>query len=237
MSANPSLSPLEFQTQGRDLVIVTLRPALSEAPWAEIEQSGDEVIAHLGSTTRPRCVIDLSPLTYMGSSLVALMVRIWKSVRSRQGTCVVACPNEVVRQVIDLAGLDKVWTIVDSREEAFRRLNVAPNGEAVNAGWKLAVLVLGLLAAVVAISGASLDHLGQGAPRTNQWLSYGGAAAAFLSGLVTLLCDRSRRRYLGLIVLLAGTAVALYSVASERRDEAPISAAATSSPDGNRFIT
>jgi len=91
-------------------------PEIVEAPWADIETFGSQIINELGE--KPSCIIDLSNLNYIGSSLVALMVRVWKEIHQRHGRMVVVCSHRVVLDVLAMAGLDKIWTIAPSLPQA-----------------------------------------------------------------------------------------------------------------------
>jgi anti-anti-sigma factor len=107
-----------------DLVTLILRPAVTHSSWSDIEAYGAEVRAELERRVRPVCLVDLSQLTYMGSAMVALLVRVWKVVQSRDGRMVVVCPHPGVQDVIRLAGLDKIWTVTVDREAAIKRLGL-----------------------------------------------------------------------------------------------------------------
>lgn len=107
-----------------DHVTVILHPSSAESSWADVEAFGMDVRHELERRQRPACVVDLSPLTYMGSSVVALLVQLWKDVQSRQGRMVVVCGNPMVLEVLRIAGLDKLWNITAERTSAERQLGV-----------------------------------------------------------------------------------------------------------------
>ncbi|HWL10289.1 MAG TPA: STAS domain-containing protein [Planctomicrobium sp.] len=111
----------------KDHVNVTLRPEITQASWSDVENFGANVRTELENRNSPACVVDLSPLTYMGSSIVALIVRVWKVVESRGGKMVVVCPHPGVIEVIKLAGLDKLWVLVPELTTAQKKLGVKPS--------------------------------------------------------------------------------------------------------------
>ena len=114
-----------------DHVTVVLYPPVTETSWSEIEAFGADVRNELESRSSPTCLVDLTPLTYMGSAIVALIVRVWKVVQSKGGRMVVVSGNPVVLDVIRLAGLDKVWTIVPEISSGRKKLGVRiPKDEA-----------------------------------------------------------------------------------------------------------
>jgi anti-anti-sigma factor len=107
-----------------DHVSVVLRPAVTQSSWSEVEAFGADVRHELERREAPACLVDLSPLDYMGSAIVALIVRIWKVVQARGGKMVVICANPAVLEVIRLAGLDKLWTITSGLDDAQRKLGL-----------------------------------------------------------------------------------------------------------------
>lgn len=118
-----SMPPCEM-VAFKDHVTVTLRPEIVQSSWSDIESFGGDVRTELESRRSPACVVDLSPLTYMGSAIVALIVRVWKVVQAQDGKMVVVCKHPGVREVIELAGLDKIWTIAPELSVAQKKLGV-----------------------------------------------------------------------------------------------------------------
>src|SRR5262245_3226232 len=84
--------------------VVTLLPGLKDAPWADIEQIGTEIIQRLQEVPAPALLVDLSPVNYMGSVQVALVVRMYKTIKERGGNIVVVTQEPLVREVLSLAG-------------------------------------------------------------------------------------------------------------------------------------
>ncbi len=110
-------APFRFTQQG-NLSILTLLPELNNVQWGEIDAIGTQVLSSLESQSHPVLIVDLSPLSYMGSAMVALIVRAWKATQPKKGKICVVCPHPGVKEVLKLAALDKVWDIVDNMDEA-----------------------------------------------------------------------------------------------------------------------
>ena len=109
-------------------LIITLLPELNDKQWADIERVGTEIVEQISTATSPpKVLVDLTPLSYMGSAMVALIVRLYKTVNSRGGKMAVVNQHELVFEVLKLAGLTKLWTIVPNREEAFAAMGVKPS--------------------------------------------------------------------------------------------------------------
>jgi len=131
----------------RSHAAVTIRPQLTEAEWSEIQQAGDDILGQIQGANPRGVLIDLSPLEYMGSSLVAMVVRFWKAIQPQKEQFVVVSNSEVVREVLDLSGLGKMWQIVDTKEEGLKRLGVT-SGTGVK--WWAVVVAAVILVALVA---------------------------------------------------------------------------------------
>ena len=114
-------TPYQFES-GNGYSIIKFEPKLNDVQWAEIDQIGTDILSKLNGQAQPACLIDLTALNYMGSSMVALVVRLWKSVKEQKGRMAVVNQHEMVLEVLQLAGLDKIWTIVATREEGLKQL-------------------------------------------------------------------------------------------------------------------
>jgi anti-anti-sigma factor len=184
--------------------IVTLQPEISQARWADVEKVGGELLASLESNNGTKAwLIDLSPLDYMGSAQVALLVRLWKAVQNRGGRVVVVCAEGVPEEVLRLAGLNKVWTIVRTRPQGLKQLGVLEGGG--TEPKTPVVAVLGLLFSLAAVVGLLLLWRGASVPRSVLLtLLYGGAAAAVLLGLISAVGRGRTSRALGVAAALAG---------------------------------
>lgn len=129
---------------------VTIRPELTESEWADIQQAGDEILQQI-TVAKPRgLLVDLTPLEYMGSSLVAMVVRFWKAIQPQQQQFVVVSNSEVVRQVLELSGLAKMWEIVETKEQGLKRLGVTAGGNR-SKWWAVIVVAVVLVAAAIGI--------------------------------------------------------------------------------------
>ncbi|MCA8998600.1 MAG: STAS domain-containing protein [Planctomycetaceae bacterium] len=91
---------------------------MMNATWDSVNTFGDQTSEELRKLNHPAFVVDLTPLTYLGSSAVAMLVRLWKDVRTQGGKMAVICTHPVVLEVLTIASLDKVWNIVGTSEKA-----------------------------------------------------------------------------------------------------------------------
>jgi anti-anti-sigma factor len=101
-----------------------LLPGLNEANWSDVEQVGSAVLAKLKESSTNKLLVDLSKLNYMGSSQVALLVRVWKALKPMNGRIAVLYESNVVRDVLSIAGLKGIWDICPKREIAMAALGI-----------------------------------------------------------------------------------------------------------------
>ncbi len=101
-----------------------LMPGLNEVQWGGVESLGTDLIGRLERAPSAKLLVDLTPLNYMGSSQVALLVRLWKTLKAKSGTMVVLATSDVVQKVLTIAGLNTLWDIVGTESEAYAALGV-----------------------------------------------------------------------------------------------------------------
>jgi anti-sigma B factor antagonist len=69
-----------------------------------------------------RLVIDMSETTFIDSTTLGVLLSVVKRVRPEGGTVVLVCPDRNVRRIFEITLLDRVFAIVDTRDEAFAEL-------------------------------------------------------------------------------------------------------------------
>lgn len=207
----PSSLPYELEIDRRR-ALVSLLSQLNEIPWAEIERVGGDIVARLQELDQPALLVDLTGLDYMGSAQVALVVRLFKTVKERQGRMVVAVGHPMVLEVLTLAGLNKIWTIVDTRQEGMQLLGFGASDEASpGGGWLIAGGILCLAVSAVGMS-VLLTKANWLPLQQALYLELAAAALAFPAGLLVVLKCRGARRTLGTGVLIGSVALLLASV-------------------------
>ena len=71
-----------------------------------------EIIADQG-----RYLYDLSPLTYISSAGLRVLLATTKAIRRREGRYVMCAPNTNIRHILDISGFATLFPITDSAEE------------------------------------------------------------------------------------------------------------------------
>ncbi len=143
--------PYRFD-ETRGYCTLALLPRINDAQWGEIEEYGTKILETLENPKSKSFLLDLTALNYIGSALVALIVRLWKSAEQRQGRMVVVNNDSTVYEVLEIAGLTNLWSIVDTRDEAVDELE----GTTVKRVTKKALSILWPLGGILAVVGAAL---------------------------------------------------------------------------------
>lgn len=231
MSTASNEAPYRFE-KNDSLLQLTLEPELNDVQWSEIDTLGTNVLLVLEDKQAPTMIVDLSPLSYMGSAMVALIVRLWKAVKAKNGRMAVVCPHDMVREVLVLAGLDKVWTITETREEAVKALGLK-EGQAVMSSPSVAtgtgsapvsvqsspadstpvvvtavLLTVSVIGIILGIVGVVLLLATPDVPsNVSLGLAIGGAGVSFITGLICVIQSGLTARYVGIGTLVASVAV------------------------------
>ena len=160
-------------------------------------------------TPYPFLLLDLTNLDYIGSALVALIVRLWKTTDEQHGRMIVINHNAAVREVLEIAGLTKVWTIVETREQALERVEAWR----VAAVTRKALSVLWPLAGIAGLTGAgiflylTLQSSGIIDQRIAQVLQFGCVALGLVAGTLSASRGVGAWKWIGIALVVASVAV------------------------------
>jgi anti-anti-sigma factor len=194
--------------QKDEYTVVCLLPGMNDRPWDEIESLGAEVVEKVAERKKPSILVDLAPLNYMGSALVALIVRIWKSVQEQEGRLVVVVQDDMVREVLTLAGLTKVWTIVGTRDEGLYELGVSKEAVIEKRESRLLVFVGPLAVLVAAIALGLMWSPAKLIERQPALVvAIGMSALAMFVGLLTVVREMGQRRLVAILVVLLAASI------------------------------
>lgn len=208
--ATASNAPIEFEDQ-RGFCTVRLNPVLMSLSWSEVESETTDAINKIKQSKNNAVMVDMAAMETINSGLVASLVRIWKTMQQRKGRFSLVSSNEMVTDVLKTAGLWKLWTIVDERDEAVYQLGAGKVAEVEQRERRVLALVavpcalLSLLAFAYMHASESLS-----AAVNAQVTSLLLAAAALATGLLSVFKDAGVRRYLsvGAVVVSAGVLAA-----------------------------
>jgi anti-anti-sigma factor len=187
---------------------LALRAELNAFHWEDLQRSAQEILAELENGGHRVVIVDLTPLDYLGSAQLTLLVRVWKLLKGRKARMIVELKSPVVREVLKTAGLLNVWEVADSHAGACQLLGLAADGRR---KMSLAVPVIGLVALIGAVAGASLSIWRSKSfdPQIMLIAELGFSAVALGAGLWTAIRGSGGRRGLGVGVVLASALLAV----------------------------
>lgn len=81
-----------------------------------------DVVMHSIDDGVQRVVVDLTGATFIDSTALGVLVSAGKRLRPGQGTLAIACPDGNIRRILQITGLDGVFTIRPDRAAALETL-------------------------------------------------------------------------------------------------------------------
>jgi anti-sigma B factor antagonist len=103
----------------RHLVAVRGEIDLFTAP--ELKQ----VLTEAVEQGKSRVVVDLSETTFLDSTALGVLIGAVKRLRSREGALAIVNTDTNIAKTFEITGLDQVFTILPTRDEALRALDGA----------------------------------------------------------------------------------------------------------------
>jgi len=111
----------EMEDIGQTL-IVTPRQNLRELDWPQIDAGMADVLDRLGEGAVRNVVLDFHRTDYYGSTALGYFLKLWKRVREHKGRMAFCRLSGHERDILEVAGLDRLWPVCASREEALQAI-------------------------------------------------------------------------------------------------------------------
>lgn len=67
-------------------------------------------------------IVNLTAVDYLDSTALGVLIGGLKRLREHDGTLDLICPNPRIRRIFEITGLDKIFDIYDTEEEALEKL-------------------------------------------------------------------------------------------------------------------
>ena len=77
-----------------------------------------QVLAESIEASRIRIIVDLTETTFLDSTALGVLIGAVKRLRSRDGALAIVNVDENIAKTFEITGLDQIFTIVPTREEA-----------------------------------------------------------------------------------------------------------------------
>jgi len=84
-----------------------------------------QVLAESIEAGRIRIIVDLTDTTFLDSTALGVLIGAVKRLRSRDGALALVNVDENIAKTFEITGLDQIFTILDTREEAVRSIDAA----------------------------------------------------------------------------------------------------------------
>lgn len=105
-----------------DVLIVSPVRELGSFAEDEVRDEWDKLLNYIADTQTQRVILDLSHLGYFGSTMLEMMVVLWKRLSAKQGRFAICCVSPVGREILHIAKFDTIWPIRSTRAEAIQAL-------------------------------------------------------------------------------------------------------------------
>ncbi len=109
-------------TRQHDVTVIRLGASYQSLDEDALEEVGGLLLTEAATADPPRMVLDLSDTSFIGSTFVELMVRVWKRLRERGGTMVLCGVQPFCAEVLRVARLDVLWECYTNRDQALSAL-------------------------------------------------------------------------------------------------------------------
>ena len=101
-----------------DAVIVAVRGRVDESSWAEFGTGLSNAIEQARQLGLSRLIINLGDLAYMSSRGLRVLTMAKREGEEHGIAIALACPNEVMREILEISRYDKLFIITDTIEAA-----------------------------------------------------------------------------------------------------------------------
>lgn len=109
---------IRSEQQGSVLVIT---PLFTQAVFAEPKSASEwhHLEEQLDAPSTEQVIVDLGEITYFGSTVLEWITQLWKRVKNKGGRLAVVRPSKIGREVLNVARLERLLGIFDTRDQAF----------------------------------------------------------------------------------------------------------------------
>ena len=107
-----------FESSDRaQLIALTLPMTLDSSEFDELNEA---ILGHIAERKSDRWIIDLAQVAYMGSAMLGLMVNLRQQIKSAGGRLILCSMPPTLMQIFRTCCMERLFTIVRTREEAMR---------------------------------------------------------------------------------------------------------------------
>ncbi|MDP9401155.1 MAG: STAS domain-containing protein [Actinomycetota bacterium] len=106
--------------------VVAVRGEIDLFTAPELKQALTEAIEQ----GRRRVVVDLTETTFLDSTALGVLIGAVKRLRSNEGSLAIVNVDRNIQKTFEITGLDQIFALLPSRDEALRAVDEAPQERA-----------------------------------------------------------------------------------------------------------
>jgi anti-sigma B factor antagonist len=106
-----------------ELAILVPTDAIEKLQWEAIGMAADLILQPLRQNPPTGIIVDLEQVNYFGSVFIAMLLRFHHLVKLHGGDLVICNARPAARELLRVTGMDTLWAIYESRDEALRALS------------------------------------------------------------------------------------------------------------------
>lgn len=110
----------------RQLLVVEPQGDCSSLDAELLDQEFMEILDCVRSDPATECLVDLAQASYFGSTMLAGMIRLWRTMPAGTGRLALCNVSLIERDVLNVTRLDSVWGIYPTRAAAIAALRARP---------------------------------------------------------------------------------------------------------------
>ncbi len=123
MPSEPDISQEFFQVQRHgDVAVIIPTPQVEQLPESLLQPAAEMVLEPLRTDPPNQIIVDLSEVSYFGSSFITFLLRCHQVVKARGSDLVLAGITPQIRELLHTTALDELWALYDTRQQALEAL-------------------------------------------------------------------------------------------------------------------
>lgn len=113
-----------FDVESRSqTLIITPKKVVGTLADATVQTEWQEILNRIAEGSVRHVVFDLTFSRYLGSVMIEAMLLVWKRIRPKNGRLAICNASDVASEILELSNLPAIWSICDSRDEAFKAVD------------------------------------------------------------------------------------------------------------------
>ena len=112
-------NPTPVITTENTVTLISLGPAFDNLDEKLLDEVKDTILDAANAADPPLVVLDLTNVTFFGSSFIEVLFRIWNRVNGQDGGRFgIYGLTPYCKEVLEVTHLDRLWGIFDTKDEA-----------------------------------------------------------------------------------------------------------------------